>query len=167
MVVQGQAVYAAPQPSTMTYRSTRDTLELTTDTLAPGHVVVARAGDTVSAVQDGKPAVTLGGAPAVIAPQAIAEFIWYTPELTSLAVGGKRTLTAAEVRTEGALVVDLGRFTFTRVPDAGGLRVYDFAGKHGQLELTGRLTLAADGLPAEVSITIKYGTITFRRVAGG
>jgi hypothetical protein len=44
--------------------------------------------------------------------------------------GGERTLTAAEVRTEGALVVDLGRFTFTRVPDAGGLRVYDFAGTH-------------------------------------
>lgn len=81
-----------------------------------------------------------------------------------LAVDTTRTLTAAEVLTEGALAVVPGAFTFTRTPDAGGRRRYTLTGTHGDMAVTGAFTVDADGAPHEVTITVKFGTFVTRRL---
>lgn len=164
MVVRGQSVYTMPRLVSLWYRATRDGADLTTDGLDPAHVVVTRKDAVVSAVQDGKAAVELTvPAGAVVAPQTVAEFVWYVPALADLPVGGTRALAAAEVMTDGGLALHLGQFTFTRVADDAGRRAYDLAGRHGDLDLTGRLVVDADGLPAEVTATVKFGTFVTRR----
>lgn len=164
-VVRGQVAYSAPQQMRYTYRASRDALDLTTDALSPPHVLVTRRGDAVEAVQDGQPPVTLSAAGAVIAPQTVAEFLWYVPLLADLSVGATRTVTAAEVVTDGRLAVVPGRFAFTRTADDGGRRAYTIDGTHGALALTGRLIVGADSAPDEVTVTVKFGTFTTRRVA--
>lgn len=163
-VVQGQAVYTAPQPVQLTYRATRDHLDLTTDALSPPHAVITRRGTAVVATQDGAEPIELAAAvDAAIAPQAIAEFVWYADALADLAVDKTRTLTAAEVLTEGALAVVPGAFTFTRTPDAGGRRRYTLTGTHGDMAVTGAFTVDTDGAPHEVTVTVKFGTFVTRR----
>jgi imidazolonepropionase-like amidohydrolase len=164
LAVHGQALYVAPVASKMTYRSTKDALDFTTDALSPPHVVVTRTGATASAVQDGKPAVEApAAADAVLAPQAIAEFVWYASMLGDLEVGKRRTVTAVEVIAEQALRLDPGTFTMTRAPDADGRRVYAVTGKTGKLDLKGTFTVDADGAPHEVSLTLVFGTFVMRR----
>jgi hypothetical protein len=164
LVVNGQGLYVAPVASQITYRSAKDALDITTDSLTPPHVVVSRKGATVSGVQDGKPAVeTPAAADAVLAPQAVAEFVWYASMLGGLEVDTSQPLTAVEVITDRALTLDPGTFTATRSPDADGRRVYAFAGKNGKLDLKGGFTVDADGAPHEVTLTLVFGTFVMRR----
>ena len=165
MLIQGQVVYGAPMPSVTSYQSTRDTLHVSTDALEPGRIAVRRRDTTIVAVQEGKPPLELAAdAATVIAPQAVAELVWYTPELTPLAVGASRELRAAAVRTDGALALDPSTLTFTRAPDEGKQRVYTFTGRYGTLDVTGRFVLDPDGAPAEVTAKVKFGTFTTRRL---
>lgn len=167
LVVHGQARYVSPSPSELTYRSSRDELVLTTDTLSPPRVRVARAGEKAVATQDGSPPVERATSPdAVLAPQAIAEFAWHADALADLAVGKTRTRTAVEVMTEGSLVLEPGTFTFTRSPDDGGRRVYAVTGRIGRLDVEGHMSVDADGAPHEVSLTVVFGTFVIRRAGG-
>jgi imidazolonepropionase-like amidohydrolase len=164
LVVNGQGLYVAPAASKMTYRSTKDALDLTTDTLSPPHVVVTRKGATASAVQDGKsPLEAPAAADAVLAPQAVAEFVWYASMLGDLEVGKDKPLTAVEIIAEQSLRLDPGTFTATRSPDADGRRVYAFTGKNGRLDLKGTFSVDADGAPHEVSLTLVFGTFVMKR----
>lgn len=163
-VVKGQAVYTAPQATQIEYRSTHDALELTTASLDPAQVAVSRKDQKIVAVQGTLPPLELAAAAdAVIAPQTIAEFFWYAAALEGLPVGEARTLGAVEVITDGRLALHPGRFTFTRAADLEGRRVYAITGKHGDLDLAGRLTVDADGAPHEVTVTLKYGSFLTRR----
>lgn len=164
-IIRGQAAYTAPQAMHYTYRATRDALDVTTDALDPPHLTVVRQGGKVVATQDGQAPVELAvAAGAVIAPQTIAEQLWYVAALADLEVGKARTLTAAEVTTDGRLDVVPGSFTFTRAPDADGRKVYAFTGTHGRMDVTGQLVVDPDGAPREVSVTVKYGTFITRRL---
>lgn len=167
LVVNGQARFVAPSSSALTYRAARDTLELTADELDPPRVNVSRRGDKAIAEQAGKPPVELAAAAdAVLAPQAIAEFIWHADALADLGLGKVRTRTAVEVMSEGSLVLEPGTFTFTRAPDDGGRRVYTVTGKIGRLDLKGHMSVDADGAPHEVSLTLVFGTFVIRRSGG-
>ncbi|HUQ04749.1 MAG TPA: amidohydrolase family protein, partial [Kofleriaceae bacterium] len=167
LVVNGQGLYVAPSSSSMTYRSTRDALDLTTDALSPPHVVVTRKGATVSGVQDGKPALEReAAADAVLAPQAIAEFVWYAAATAKLKQGESMPLTAVEVLAERSLSLDPGTFTATRIADKDGRRTYDFVGKNGKLDLKGGFSVDADGAPHEVTLTLVFGTFVMRRSGG-
>lgn len=164
LVVNGQALFVTPSPARMTYRSTRDTLDITTDTIAPPRVLVSREGEKAIAAQDGKPPVELAAAAdAVLAPQAVAEFVWHAAALADLEVGKARTRTAVEVMTERSLTLEPGTFTFTRSPDADGRRVYAVTGKLGRLDVKGHMSVDADGAPHEVSLTVVFGTFVIRR----
>ncbi|MBL8622691.1 MAG: amidohydrolase family protein [Myxococcales bacterium] len=164
-IVHGQAVYGAPQALVMRYRATADQLDLTCDCVAPPHLAVTRTPTGVAATPDGRPAVALAAAAdAVLAPQAVAEFVWYAAALADLPVGAARTLTAAEVMTDGEVALHPGRFQFTRGADVDGRRSYAIVGQHGELALTGHLRVAPDGLPHEVSVTVSFGTFTTRRL---
>ncbi len=161
-VVRGQ--FAFDGSGSSSYRATRDTLELEGEDL-PGPIRVARQGDkAVATPRTGDPVELAAPADAVVAPQAIAEFTWYAEILAPLAVGGARTIDAVEVVTDTGLRLDPGRFTFTRKPDAGGRRVYDLTGTHGKLTLTGSFSVDTDGLPHEITLTLKFGTFVIRRV---
>ena len=100
----------------------------------------------------------------MVAPQTIAAFVWYARALADLPIGGARTLTAAEVMTDGRLTLEPARYTFTRRADVDGRRAYAIAGRHGRLDLTGQLTVDADGAPREVTLTVVFGTFVTRRV---
>jgi imidazolonepropionase-like amidohydrolase len=167
LVVNGQSAYVAPTSSAMTYRSTRDVLELTTDAFSPPHVVVTRKGATASGVQDGKPPIErAAAADAVITPQAIAEFVWYAAATAGLKEGESMPLTAVEVVAERSLALDAGTFTATRTADKDGRRTYDFAGKNGKLDVKGAFSVDADGAPHEVTLTVVFGTFVMRRSSG-
>ena len=164
-VVRGQAVYTRPMAMQMTYRSTRDRLELTSDTIKPDRVVIERRGAKVVAQHGTQPAVErAAAADAVITPQAIVEQLWYAAALADLKVGGKRKMTAVGVNVERDVALDPTDYVFERKPDANGRRVYSFSGKAGSLDVTGSMTVDPDGAPAEVFITIKFGTFVLRRV---
>lgn len=164
-VVHGQIRYRSPRELTASYRVTADALDLVTDALSPPEVVVRRAGGKVTARHgDRAPVEVEAGAEAVLAPQSIGEFFRYGELLADLAVGATRELTAAEIVTEGSLAVEPGRYTFTREPDQGGQRVYTFAGSHGRLAVTGRLVVDTDGAPAEVTVSVMFGTFVTRRL---
>ena len=75
-----------------------------------------------------------------------------------------RTLTAVEVMTEGKLALYPGTFAFTRTADTGAQRGYTFTGKHGDLDVTGRVMVDADGAPHEVTVTVKFGTFVTHRL---
>jgi imidazolonepropionase-like amidohydrolase len=159
VAIHGQALYVAPQASQMTYRSRPDVLAFTTDAVDPPKVVVKLEGGKAVATQEGKPPIELAAAPgAVLAPQTVAEFIWYAQDLRDK----PRTFTAVEVITEGALRLDPGTYTFT--PTAPGH--YDVVGKVGALDVTGTFIVGADVMPEEVKLTFKFGTLIMRRVAG-
>lgn len=164
-VVLGQAVYTVPAPSTLTYRSTRDALEVSSSQNAPAHAVIARDGDRVS-VRDVTPALALDDPDrrAVIAPQAVGEFLWYVPALTGMPVGRSMALDAVEVMTDGRLALHPGHFTFTRTADVDGRARYTVAGKHGDLDLTGELLVDDDGAPHQVTVSVTYGTFVTRRI---
>ncbi len=159
-VVRGHVVFDGPP---MTYRSTPDDLTLEGGEL-PGTVRVTRQGGKVVATPNKEPLELAAPAGAVIAPQAIAEFFFYADTLAALKVGASRTLDAVEVVTDTGLKLDPGRFTFTRKPDDGGRRSYEMTGVHGSLDLTGKVSIDADGAPHEVELVLKFGTFAMRRV---
>ena len=160
-VVRGQITFGSV---TWQYRATRDSLELA-DASLPGPIRVARQGGKAVATPTTGDPVELAAPPdAVIAPQAVAEFVWYADILAPLAVGASRTIDSVEVVTDTGLRLDPARFTFTRKPDAGGRRTYDLTGTHGKLELTGTFTVDADGAPREISLKVTFGTFVIRRV---
>ncbi len=162
-VVRGQAVYDAPRKAVFTYRATRDSLAMggaggAVDlkvTRTGGKVVLTSGTDVSESAFD--PA-------AILAPQTIAEFFWYADALADLAVGASRKLDAAEIMTDGGVRIDPASFTFTRRADAGGRRVYDLTGKHGELDLTGTFSVDPDGAPHEVQVSVIFGTFITRRV---
>jgi hypothetical protein len=130
-------------------------------------VLVTRKGTTASAVQDGQPPIERAAADdAVLAPQAIAEFVWYAAATAGLNEGESMPLTAVEVIAERALALDAGTFTATRLADKDGRRTYAFAGTHGKLDLKGGFSVDADGAPHEVTLTLMFGTIVMRRAGG-
>ena len=162
-VVRGQITFGSV---TWQYRATRDTLEIDGVDL-PGPIRVAHqagGGKAVATPKTGDPVELAAPSDAVIAPQAVAEFVWYADILAPLAVGASRTVDSVEVLTDNGLKLDPARFTFTRKPDAGGRRAYDLSGTHGKLELTGSFTVDRDGAPNEMSLTLKFGSFVIRRV---
>jgi hypothetical protein len=99
----------------------------------------------------------------VLAPQAIAEFIWYAAMTANLPVGKSQPLVAVEVAADRLITLDPGVFTATRSPDAEGRRVYAIAGKNGKFDVTGWFSVDADGLPHEVNLKLVFGTFIWRR----
>lgn len=161
-VVRGQIAFDSESWS---YRATPGALLLEK---AGERIEVSRAGSKVVATRRGGAPVELAAAAgAIIAPQAIAEFVFYADLLAGLKVGASRTIEAAEVVTDRGLVLEPGRFSFTRQPDAGGRRVYRLSGQHGKLDLEGTLAVDPDGAPHEVSIRLRFGTFVLRRTGGG
>lgn len=160
-VVRGQLAFDS---GTSSYRATRDTLELEgADLAAPVSVSRQAGGKAVATPKTGDPVELAAPADAVVAPQAVAEFVWYADILAPLAVGASRPIDAVEVMTDTGLRLDPARFTFTRKPDTDGRRTYDFTGTHGKLDLTGSFTVDKDGAPHEVSLTLKFGSFVIRR----
>jgi hypothetical protein len=158
LVVRGQAGYDAPAVA-FQYRATADGVEY-----ADG-LVVARKGAKVVATPKGGAPIELATAPgAVIAPQTVAEFVWYAGLLATLPVGSSLKLTAAEVMIEAAISLEPGAFTFKRLPDADGRRIYEISGTNGKLDVAGRFTVDADGAPHEVELKVKWGTFVTTRV---
>jgi imidazolonepropionase-like amidohydrolase len=161
-VVRGQVTFGS---ETFQYRATRDSLELEGADL-PGPIRVAHqaSGKAVATPKTGDPIELAAPADAIIAPQAVAEFVWYADILAPLAVGASRKVDTVEVVTDTGLRLDPARFTFTRKPDAGGRRTYDLTGTHGKLALAGSFTVDADGAPREITLTLTFGTFVIRRV---
>jgi hypothetical protein len=157
-VVRGQASYETPQ-AVFQYRATADKLDFT-----DGLTVTRDGTKVVAKPPQGAPVELQTTRDAVIAPQAIAEFVWYADRLSKLAVGASQTVSVAEVMVENAVSLDPATFTFKRLPDADGRRVYTVGGKHGKLDLTGTFSVDADGAPHEVSVTVPFGTFVTKRV---
>ncbi len=158
LAVRGQAVYEMPA-LVFQYRATPDTLELT------DLVTVTRDGTKVIAKpKTGDPIELATARDAVIAPQTIAEFVWYATRLAALKVGGTQTITAAEVMTENAVQLTPASFTFKRIEDLDGRRRYEISGKHGAMELTGTFSVDADGAPHVVEVKVPFGTFITKRV---
>lgn len=157
-VVRGQVGYESP-PVVFQYRATANEVELTDG------LKVTRSGKKVIATPKGGDPIELDtAADAVLAPQAIAEFVWYAGRLATTPVGGTTALTAAEIMVENGVRLDPATFTFKRAPDANGRRVYEITGKHGKLDVTGKLSVDSDGVPHEVTLTVRWGTFVTKRV---
>lgn len=60
---------------------------------------------------------------------------------------------------EGGLRLDSATFELTKKGEAA----WDFSGTHGKLSFSGTMTVDPDGLPREVTLGLRMGTITFRR----
>jgi imidazolonepropionase-like amidohydrolase len=167
LVINGQGAYVAPTSSKMTYRSMHDELVITSDAITPPRIVITRQGEKAVATQDGTPPKeTTAAADTVLAPQAIAEFIWYAAMTANLPVGKSQAVVAVEVVTDRLITLDPGVFTSTRSPDADGRRVYTIAGKNGKFDVTGTYSIDADGLPHEVNLKLVFGTFAWRRLDG-
>ncbi len=161
-VVRGHMLY---EGAPVTYRATPSTLELDGEDLPGKAIRVARKGKVVVATPGkGDPVQHEAPADAIVAPQAVSEFVFYGDTLASLGVGATRKLEAVEVMTDTGLKMHAGRFTFTRKADEGGRRVYDMAGTHGPLDLKGTFSIDPDGLPSSVELTLKFGVFSMRRV---
>jgi imidazolonepropionase-like amidohydrolase len=156
-VIRGQAVYDMPK-AVFQYRATADGVEF-----ADGLAVTRKGGKVIAKPKQGAAVELAADASTVIAPQTIAEFIWYANRLATTPVGGSETIKAAEVMVEASVRLDPATFTFKRLPDAH-LRVYEINGKHGELDLAGKFSVDSDGAPHEVSATIRWGTFVTRRL---
>lgn len=157
-VVRGQAAYVSPQ-AVFQYRATPDGVEF-----IDGLTVARDKTKVIAKPKSGPPIELATTADAVIAPQTIAEFVWYARKLDKAAVGSSTTIDAAEVMVENAVSLEPARFTFKRLPDAGGRKSYEVTGKNGKLDLTGKFTVDPDGAPHDVEATVKFGTFTTKRV---
>jgi hypothetical protein len=156
--VRGQAVYDTPS-LVMQYRATPDALEIV------DLVSVKREGGKVIAKPAKGDAIELAtSADAVIAPQTIAEFVWYATRLSSLKVGATKALTAAEVMTDNAVQLEPASFTFKRLDDQDGRRRYELSGKNGKLDVTGEFSVDVDGAPHEVVLTVPWGKFVTKRI---
>jgi hypothetical protein len=90
--------------------------------------------------------------------------VWYVGLLATLPVGSSLKVTAAEVMIEAAVSLVPGVFTFKRVPDVDGRRIYEMSGTHGSMDLAGRFSVDTDGAPHEVEVKVKWGTFVTTRV---
>jgi imidazolonepropionase-like amidohydrolase len=162
--VEGQIVVDAPARIATTYRATADRLEMSGDGLPGGLVVSRTAGGARAVLGTTAPIDQEAPKTAVIAPQAIAEFVWYAQRLADLAPGGTRALDTVEVMTDTGVQLQPAHFDFVRKPDSDGRRVYTIAGKHGAMDLTGTFSVDADGAPHEVSLEVPFGSFAMRRV---
>lgn len=158
LAVRGQAVYDTPG-LVLQYRATPDALEIV-DLVS----VKREGGKVIAKPAKGDPIELATTADAVIAPQAIAEFVWYAHRLASLKVGATRAITAAEVMMNSAIELEPASFTFKRLEDQDGRRRYELGGKNGKLDVTGQFSVDPDGAPHEVEVTVPWGKFVTRRV---
>lgn len=157
-VVRGQAAYDTPH-AIFQYRATTDGVEFA-DGLA-----VTRAGTKVIAKpRDGAAVELATTADAIIAPQSIAEFVWYAAKLATLDVGGSTKLTVAAVTLDNNVQLDPATYTFKRLADEDGRRSYEYAGKQGALDVAGMFTIDRDGAPHQIEVKVKWGTFVTKRV---
>ncbi len=159
LVVRGQI---AADAGSWSYRATPSAIDIDGE---GGSIQVAlQGGKAVATPKSGDKVEAAAPAGALVAPQAIAEFVWYADLLGKLAVGGSRAVDVVEVMTDQGLRLDPAHFTFTRQPDAEGRRVYELEGMVGKMEMSGTFSVDRDGAPHEVSITLKFGTFAIRRL---
>ena len=156
-VIRGQAVYDMPSLQLL-YRATPDAVEFTNGPK------VTRAGKNVILKLPTKEMEHTTTADAVIAPQTIAEFVWYAGRLATIEVGVSQTITAAAIIVENEVRIDPASYTFKRLPDVDGRRVYAATGKVGRLDVKGSFSTDADGIPHEIELTVSFGTIKMKRV---
>jgi imidazolonepropionase-like amidohydrolase len=157
-VVRGQAVYDMPK-AVFQYRATANGVEYT-----DGLAVTRKGGKVIAKTKQGVTIELAADAGTVIAPQSIAEFVWYAGRLATTPVGGSETIKVAAVMIEQAVRLDPATFTFTRVADREGRRAYELTGKHGDLDLRGKFSVDGDGVPHTIEATVKWGTFVTRRV---
>jgi imidazolonepropionase-like amidohydrolase len=157
-VVRGQAVYDAPH-AVFQYRATVNGVEFT-----DGLTVTRDGKKVIAKPAKGDPIELATTADAVIAPQAIAEFVWYAGRLATTPVGSSTTISAAEVMVDNGVKLEPATFTFKRLPDTNARRVYEINGKHGDLDLKGRFSVDKDGMPHDVEATVRWGTFVTKRV---
>ncbi|HVK88720.1 MAG TPA: amidohydrolase family protein [Kofleriaceae bacterium] len=157
-VVRGQAVYETPH-TVIQYRATRDGLEL-----VDGPTVSRGAGKIVAKLADGKTLEATAAAGSVIAPQSIAEFVWYAEKLAATKVGAATKLSAVAVLTDGTPRLEPTVLTFTRRPDADGRRVFEFTATYGSEPASGTLSLDPDGTPHTIEIKVKWGAFVTKRI---
>jgi imidazolonepropionase-like amidohydrolase len=160
LVVRGQV---AADSGSWSYRATPSALDIDGES---GAIRVALdSGKAVATPKSGDKVEVAAPAGAVIAPQSVAEFVWYGDLLARLPVGGSRAIDSVEVMTDNGLRLDPAHFTFTRQPDVEGRRVYKLEGTIGKMELAGTFSVDRDGAPHEVTISLKFGTFAIRRVS--
>lgn len=99
----------------------------------------------------------------MIAPQSVAEYVWYAERLAKLAVGAETTVTSAAVLVDASVQLAPSTLRIKRAADKDGRRLYEVTGKVGDLDLTGSFSFDADGAPHEVTATVKWGTFVTRR----
>jgi hypothetical protein len=159
LLVRGQV---ATDSGSWSYRATASALDI--DGEGGGIRVALDGGKAIATPKNGDKVEVAAPAGAVIAPQAIAEFVWYSDLLGKLAVGGSRAIDVVEVMTDQGLRLDPAHFTFTRQPDADGRRVYKLEGAVGKMDMSGTFSVDKDGAPHEVTISLKFGTFALRRL---
>jgi imidazolonepropionase-like amidohydrolase len=157
-VVRGQAVYDTPH-MVFQYRATPDSVDF-----SDGLSVSRKGTKVIAKPAKGDPIELTTKTDAVLAPQSIAEFVWYAGRLATTPVGTSVTVTSAEVMVDTSVRLDPATFTFKRLPDADGRRVYELGGKHGELDLKGKFSVDSDGAPHDIEATVKWGTFSTKRV---
>jgi imidazolonepropionase-like amidohydrolase len=157
-VVRGQAVYETPSV-VIQYRATRDTIEL-----VDGPSLTRNGTKVVAKLTDGKTLEAPAAADAVLAPQSVAEFVWYAEKLAEVKVGDAKKFTAVALMVDNTVHLDPVEVSFTRKSDAEGRRVFDIAGSYGGMPVTGTFALDADGSPNAIELKLKWGTFLTKRV---
>lgn len=158
VAVRGQAVYDTP-PLVIQYRATPELFEG-----ADGLTVRHDGTKVIARPSKGNPVELAVARDAVISPQTIAEFVWYATRLAKLKVGATASISAAEVMLESTVKLEPGSFTFKRLADSDGRRIYEMAGKLGKLDVTGTLSVDADGAPHTVEVVVPWGKFVTRRI---
>lgn len=157
-VVRGQAVYETPS-AVIQYRATRDSIEL-----VDGPSLARSGSKVVAKLTDGKTLEAPAAADAVLAPQSVAEFVWYAEKLADAKVSEAKKFTAVALMVDNTVHLDPVELTFTRQPDADGRRVFAVAGTYGGMPVTGTFALDADGVPQAIELKLKWGTFLTKRV---
>lgn len=157
-VVRGQAAYDTPS-AVFQYRATPDKLEF-----LDGLTVTKTRSKVIATPKNGTPIELPVAADALIAPQTVAEYLWYADRLAKTAVGAETAITSAAVMVDATVQLLETSLRIKRVADQDGRRTYEVAGKVGDLDLTGRFSVDADGAPHEIAATVKWGTFVTRRV---
>ena len=102
--------------------------------------------------------------PSAIAPQSVAELVWYANKLASLGVGASTKLTVAAINVDASVKLEPAAYTFKRLADADGRKSYEYSGKQGDLDVAGTFSIDTDGAPHEIAVKVKWGTFLTKRV---